>query len=166
MNVNVIKQFSVYLKLQTSPSIRPSPGVGIAKKNCFSFSSTSQGNNDNYGDETMPRKLFFPLLKILLLLLRTLYMSIFLISVLNLYFSCCLSFTAPKEEKKASLGWNRNMAQAEKNRESKKCSHNRRNMNKRFLNTNECLKTHKKRKNDIFSNIKNEPRAKSESESL
>jgi hypothetical protein len=32
----------------------------------------------------------------------------------------------------------------------KKLSHNRRNMNKRYLNTNECLKIHKKRKNDIL----------------
>ena len=157
MNVNVIKQFSVYLKLQTFHPMYARPRGRRRKKkkqhtkitflrrrwdnakkkeNCFSFPSRSCCFSEK------KRRKFPSCYEILC---ACLYL-IFFFFVLNLYFFGCVAYSRrEREEKKEAT------PEEKQRRESwKKWSHNRRNMNKRYLNTNECLKIHKKRKNDIL----------------
>lgn len=145
MNVNVIKQFSVYLKLQTFTLHTPSRGR-FAKNY---FSSPFFVSFRWWRAETMPRRLFF--FRLLLLqdpvaskssfYCACLYFSSFFFLVWNLYFGCCLSLTDSRGSSIGNLPPAVGKQPEDGTRENrKKWSHNRRNMNKRYLNTNECLK--------------------------
>lgn len=151
MNVNVIKQFSVYLKLQTltlpRPSARPA-GVG-SQKITFPLQASSSA-------ETMPRILFSfshsslslgdPVASSLWDFMLHVY--IFSPCLEFILLGCCLSLTGRNESSPLNTTGKKKKS---KERQAKKWSHNRRNMNKWYLNTNECLKIHKKNaKNDIF----------------
>lgn len=143
MNANVIKQFSVYLKLQTFTLSGKPPSRGRLAQTSLVVSYATRWRWDNakkivflslasfVAFRSCCFKLFFPSSRFLWC------MSIFLILfVFKFIFGCCLSLTDTRRRENCPL------YRPEDGKKEKKWSHNRRNMSKRYLNTNECLKIH------------------------